>query len=68
MIIRLKKIIFNKTLELGEKKVLFKEMSFFTYPTIGGPSFNPNAKPNPNDNWQGVPYATPFQQYKIMTK
>ena len=25
----LKKIIFNKTLELGEKKVLFKEMSFF---------------------------------------
>ena len=25
----LKKIIFNKTLELGEKKTLFKEMSFF---------------------------------------
>ena len=25
----LKKIIFNKTLELGEKKALFKEMSFF---------------------------------------
>jgi hypothetical protein len=40
-------------------------MSFFTYPTIGGPSFNPNAKPNPNDNWQGVPFAKPFQQYKM---